>query len=92
MVGSVWIISNNPEQVSELLEHLNAPIQIRYELIQRSRMSWKYIHHLWQRFSPLSEIMNIFKGHFGFFEKDFGLNLVEYHLVLGFEHPHFKFK
>ena len=35
--------------------------------------------------------MNIFKGHFGFFEKYFGLNLVEFHLVLGFEHPGFKF-
>ena len=55
-------------------------------------MAKKYAHHFWQRFSPLSEIMNIFKGHFGFFEKDFKLSLVEFHLVLGFEHPHFNFQ
>ena len=28
-------------------------------------MTYKYVHHFWQRFLPLSEIMNIFKGILG---------------------------
>ena len=53
-------------------------MQIPYDLIQKSRMAKKYVHHFWQRFSPLPEIMNISRGHFGFIEKDFILTLVEF--------------
>ena len=35
--------------------------------------------------------MNISKGHSGLL-KIFLLNLVKFHLVLGFQHPHFKFQ
>ena len=37
-------------------------------------------------------MMNIFKGHSEFIENIFRLNLFEFHLMLGFEHPHFNFQ
>ena len=40
-------------------------------------------------FSPLTEIMNISKGHSGLL-KIFLLNLVKFHLVLGFQQSPFQ--
>ena len=37
-------------------------------------------------------MMNIFKGHFEFTKNIFRLNQFEFHLIVGFEHPHFKFQ
>ena len=46
-------------------------------------MTYKYVHHFWQRFSPLSEIMNIFKGILGLL-KMILFEPIWIHLVLGF--------
>ena len=52
-------------------------------------MTYNYVQHFWQRFSPLSENMNISKGHSGLL-KIFLLNLVKFHLVLGFQQSPFQ--
>ena len=52
-------------------------------------MANKYAHNFWQRFSPLSEIMNIFESILGSL-KMILFEPIYIHLVLGFQHPPFQ--
>ena len=67
-MGTVEIIPNSPQLVSELLEHLkyledlNAPIQILIDLISKSQNnSFKNVHYFWFGLKALPNLSNIYE-------------------------------
>ena len=96
-MGSIWNIPNSSHLSSELIEHLKYYIAFKCPIANSIRFNSKIQDGLELCASFLTGVFTFirndecFQRTFWGLWKDLSLNLVEFHLLLGFIIPHFKF-